>query len=150
VSSWVEVSGDAGESGVSRSRMDPESAGVAAQLEFIDLAPSSTITKEGIAPRVVVPPQPSRASTGGAPCDGTLWRRSRGSEAHWCDQIIKDSDASATIAGARSLVGRSSWWLLSGERQRQLSIWRPSMRPDRRVKAYLGPRVGFGGLMTNN
>jgi hypothetical protein len=110
----VEVSGDAGEGGSSRSRMDPKSTGVTTWLGFIDLAPSSATTKEGTAPRVVVPPQPSQASTGRAPCDDTLWRRSRGSEDHQCDQIIKDGSASATIAGTRSLVGRSTWWLLSG------------------------------------
>jgi hypothetical protein len=57
----VEVSGDASEGGASRSRMDPGSTGVAAWLGFIDLAPSSATTKEGTAPRVMVPPQPSRA-----------------------------------------------------------------------------------------
>jgi hypothetical protein len=109
------VSGDAGEGGASRSRMDPGSAGVTARLGFIDLAPSSATVKEGIAPRVMVPPQPSWASTGGAPCGGTLWRRFHGSEAHRCDQIIEDGGASATIVGARSLVRRSSWWPLSGD-----------------------------------
>jgi hypothetical protein len=84
------------------------------RLGFIDLAPSSATTKEGTSPRVVVPPQPSWASTGGAPCGGTLWRRSHRSEAHRCYQIIEDGDASATIAGARSLMRQSSWWPLSG------------------------------------
>jgi hypothetical protein len=84
------------------------------RLGFIDLAPSSATSKEGTTLRVVVPPQPSRASTGEASCGGTLCRRSRRSEAHRCDQIIEDGGASATIAGVRSLVGRSSWWLLSG------------------------------------
>jgi hypothetical protein len=108
------VSGDTGEGGASRSRMDPGSAGVVARLGFIDLAPSSTTAKEGTTLRVVVPPQPSRASTGRASCGGTLWRWSRRSEAHRCDKIIEDGGASATIAGARSLVGQSSWWSLSG------------------------------------
>jgi hypothetical protein len=108
------VSGDAGEGGASRSRMDPGSVGVMAWLGFIDLAPSSVTVKEGTTSRVVVPPQPSQVSTCGAPCGSTLWRRSRGSEAHRCDQIIKDGGASATITCARSLVGRSSWWPLSG------------------------------------
>jgi hypothetical protein len=49
-----------------------------------------------------------------AVCGGTLWRRSHRSEAHWCDQIIEDGGATATITSARSLVQRSSWWLLSG------------------------------------
>jgi hypothetical protein len=108
------VSGDAGEGGASRSRMDPGSVGVAMRLGFIDLAPSSATAKEGTTPRVMVPPQPSWASTCGAPCGGTLWRRSHRSEAHRCYQIIEDGDASATIAGARSLVRQSSWWPLSG------------------------------------
>jgi hypothetical protein len=56
----------------------------------------------------------STTITGGAPCGGTLWRRSHGSEAHWCDQIIEDGGTTATITSARSLVQRSSWWLLSG------------------------------------
>jgi hypothetical protein len=51
---------------------------------------------------------------GRALCGGTLWRQSCRSEAHRCDQIIKDGGASTTIAGARSMVGRSSWWSLSG------------------------------------
>jgi hypothetical protein len=110
------VSSDAGEGGTLRSRMDPGSARVMTQLGFIDLAPSLATAKEGTVPRVVVPPQPSRASTGGVPHGGTLWRRSRGSEAHRCDQIIKDGGASTTIVGTRSLVGRPSWWSLSGKR----------------------------------
>jgi hypothetical protein len=102
------VSSDAGDGGTSRSRMDPGSTGVTARLGFIDLAPSSATTKEGTTPMVVVPPQPSRASTCGASCGGTLWGRSHRFEAHRCDQIIEDDGASATITGARSLVGRSS------------------------------------------
>jgi hypothetical protein len=107
------VSGDAGEGGASRSRMDPGSSGVTTRLGFIDLAPSSATTKEGTTSWVVVPPQPSWASIGGVPCGGTLWRRSRRSEAHRCDQIIEAGGASTTIMDARSLVGRSSWWPLS-------------------------------------
>jgi hypothetical protein len=111
------VSSDAGEGDASRLRMDPESAGVTTWLGFIDLAPSSTTAKEGTASRVVIPPQPSWVRTGGAPCGSTLWRRSRGSEAHRCDQIIEDGGTSVTIVGTRSLVWWSSWWPLSGKRQ---------------------------------
>jgi hypothetical protein len=110
----VEVSGDAGEGGASRSRMDPGSVGVATWLGFIDLVPLSATSKEGTTLRVVVPSKPSWVSTGRASCGGTLWRRSRKYEAHRRDQIIEDGGTSATIVGARSLVGRSSWWLLSG------------------------------------
>jgi hypothetical protein len=59
------VSGNTGEGGASRSRMDPGSTGVTARLGFIDLAPSSATAKEGTTPRVVVPQQPSWVSTGG-------------------------------------------------------------------------------------
>jgi hypothetical protein len=102
----VEVSDDAGEGGASRSRMDPGSTRVAAWLGFIDLAPSLATAKEGTTPRVVVPLQSSRVSTGGASCSGTLWRRSHGSEAHRCNQIIEDSGTSATIAGCSAAAAR--------------------------------------------
>jgi hypothetical protein len=111
------VSGDVGEGDASQLRMDPGSAGVTTRLGFIDLALSLATTKEGTTPRVVVPPQLSWVSMGVASCGGTLWRQSHGSEAHHCDQIIEDGGASATIMGTRSLVGRSSWWSLSGERR---------------------------------
>jgi hypothetical protein len=86
--------------------MDPGSARVTAWLGFIDLAPSSATAKEGTTLRVVVPLQPSRLSTGGASCSGTLWRRSHRSEAHRCNQIIEDSGTFATIAGCSAVAAR--------------------------------------------
>ncbi|GJN20275.1 hypothetical protein PR202_gb07630 [Eleusine coracana subsp. coracana] len=43
----------------------------------------------------------------GVTCSGTLWRRSKVISSRRRDQIAEDCAASATIAGARSLVERS-------------------------------------------
>jgi hypothetical protein len=47
-----------------------------------------------------------------------LWRRSKLMSSLRRDQIAEDVGTSTTIVGAKSLVGRSSWWSLSGERWR--------------------------------